>query len=272
MSYAKEFPDFPASEMPAVPAGWKDESWHNDTCPTFVCGDLADVRCQLWIERERAEDRELPESNRFHIHIYGGAHSEPLRIAYSGDDWTACLAAMEVERLAFVFADKLYRDMRPEHWQDMRLDNRNHADDGICASHNFRDSNMDMHAAFLEVASRDPLDAPDGMADSDVALWNAAWNAAKESYLTSDDYGARFDAWRTSGRYVPSLVEEGQELGRTDDSDSPGMVYSAGFVEEWKADGERWLCNVSNMSRAFADLRDAEWFLWTCYAEAETRA
>ncbi len=268
MAYQTEFPEF-IGEMPAIPDGWQDSSWRNDTCPSFTLPAVAGVMVQVWIEREAAALRELPESARFHIHVYGCEHSEPLRVPYSGDDWADCVAVMEAERLANAFALSLYRDMRPEHWMDMRLDNRNHADDGICASHNFRDSNMDMHAAFQEVTSRDPLDGAEGMADSDIELWNSAWNAAKASYLTSDSYGERFDAWRASGRYVPSLVEEGEELGG---NDSPGMVYACGHVEEWKAAGDRWLVNVGNQSESFADLRDAEWYLWTWHAERETKA
>jgi hypothetical protein len=31
-----EFPDFPVEDMPTLPAGWVDASWHNDACPSFV--------------------------------------------------------------------------------------------------------------------------------------------------------------------------------------------------------------------------------------------
>jgi hypothetical protein len=31
-----EFPDFPVEDMPTLPEGWADASWHNDACPSFV--------------------------------------------------------------------------------------------------------------------------------------------------------------------------------------------------------------------------------------------
>ena len=31
-----EFPDFPVEDMPTLPEGWVDASWHNDACPSFV--------------------------------------------------------------------------------------------------------------------------------------------------------------------------------------------------------------------------------------------
>lgn len=33
--YAVEFPDFPATDLPAIPATWTDESWRNDACPSW---------------------------------------------------------------------------------------------------------------------------------------------------------------------------------------------------------------------------------------------
>jgi hypothetical protein len=31
-----EFPGFPVEDMPTLPEGWVDASWHNDACPSFV--------------------------------------------------------------------------------------------------------------------------------------------------------------------------------------------------------------------------------------------
>ena len=54
-------------------------------------------------------------------------------------------------------------------------------DDMCCATHEFCDANMLMHAAFVKTFDRDPLDGPDssGMTQADTDLWNAAWAVAK---------------------------------------------------------------------------------------------
>ncbi len=49
---------------------------------------------------------------------------------------------------------------------------------GACASHNFCDANMPMYDASLIILKRDVL-AGDGMADSDVDLFNSAWSIAR---------------------------------------------------------------------------------------------
>jgi hypothetical protein len=40
MTYQTEFPDFAEADMPAIPAGFFDTSWHNDTCPSFTSDQL----------------------------------------------------------------------------------------------------------------------------------------------------------------------------------------------------------------------------------------
>jgi hypothetical protein len=59
----------------------------------------------------------------------------------------------------------------------------NATNDGSCASHDHCDANMAMHKAMCEVV-HDPL-AGDEMSDSDVALWNAAWDRAREIWTAS---------------------------------------------------------------------------------------
>ena len=31
-----EFPDYPLADLPAMPEGFADSSWHNDTCPSYL--------------------------------------------------------------------------------------------------------------------------------------------------------------------------------------------------------------------------------------------
>jgi hypothetical protein len=43
MSWKTEFPNFPEADMPAIPEGWSDESWHNDACPFFKVNERIGV-------------------------------------------------------------------------------------------------------------------------------------------------------------------------------------------------------------------------------------
>jgi hypothetical protein len=55
MTYKTEFPDFPDKDMPEIPAGFEDSSWHNDTCPSFSNPHLL-----IWIDYLDPEQREWP--------------------------------------------------------------------------------------------------------------------------------------------------------------------------------------------------------------------
>jgi hypothetical protein len=79
-----------------------------------------------------------------------------------------------------------------EEWQTMREDNR-HIAPGCCASHDFCDANVAMDSAFTHVMGRD-LTCDDDvqnvpemaqLQEADHALWGAAWDYARERYLTA---------------------------------------------------------------------------------------
>jgi hypothetical protein len=53
--YRKEFPDFPAIDMPAIPEGFADSSWHNDSCPSLISEALG---LRIWIDYVQVELRE----------------------------------------------------------------------------------------------------------------------------------------------------------------------------------------------------------------------
>jgi len=59
MTYRDEFPDFDPATMPAIPASWSDQSWHNDACPTFDAGNglLVSVNYADTALREWGSDR-----------------------------------------------------------------------------------------------------------------------------------------------------------------------------------------------------------------------
>ena len=61
MTYAREFPDMPAADMPDLPAGWADTSWHNDVCPSYT----SPAGSVVWINYADPEAREFPDSGRY---------------------------------------------------------------------------------------------------------------------------------------------------------------------------------------------------------------
>jgi len=84
--FRTEFPDYPAEDMPAMPEGFEDTSWHNDVCPSFSSSHFT-----IWIDYRDPALRE-----------HGGAYPrfcvQPMKdgAECSGptiqtDDWQAVL-------------------------------------------------------------------------------------------------------------------------------------------------------------------------------------
>lgn len=63
-NYRAEFPDFAPADMPAIPGGFLDTSWHNDVCPSFTSDAIG---LTLWIDYANPEDREHPSWSRFRL-------------------------------------------------------------------------------------------------------------------------------------------------------------------------------------------------------------
>lgn len=106
------------------------------------------------------------------------------------------------ETLAKEFATLLELMVTPAEWRQVLSTNVG-ADDLVCASHDVCDANMVMLQAFENVIGREPVMSwetlpngqPDGateaakaaLAETDNALWNAAWAIAKRDYLTAKE-------------------------------------------------------------------------------------
>jgi hypothetical protein len=87
MTFQTEFTDFPAETLPPIPAGWTDQSWHNDTCPCFNAGNGNVV----FIDYADTDLREWPESKRFTV------QGDPEIVDHNDvlletDDWSEVLA------------------------------------------------------------------------------------------------------------------------------------------------------------------------------------
>jgi hypothetical protein len=97
VSCQKEFPDFPAADMPAMPAhgDFVDTSWHNDACPS-IASDALGLR--VWIDFADRSVREIEDGPRFIVARQddGVVTGEAI---LETDDWDEVLAVIEQERL-----------------------------------------------------------------------------------------------------------------------------------------------------------------------------
>jgi hypothetical protein len=90
MSYREEFPKFDPATMPALPAEWLDNSWHNDTMPHF---DHAECPLSIWIDYLDPADREHQEGCRFSVYRLDGdgQFADDGLPVLQTDDWSAVL-------------------------------------------------------------------------------------------------------------------------------------------------------------------------------------
>lgn len=83
-----EFPDFDAKDMPEIPAGFDDVSWHNDSCPSFM-NEAAGLI--LFVEHIDPAQRDFEEMDRFNLAVWDNGADASI---VSGNDYEAVLAAI----------------------------------------------------------------------------------------------------------------------------------------------------------------------------------
>lgn len=193
MTYATEFPDFPADAFPVLPDGWHDSSWHNDTCPSARNGQYESPgSCVLWIEEPEPAKREVSTDPRF-ILIWErltGDEGDPVDHVqiWAGDDWPRAELTMRALPVALAFSRNLRAELTPDQMAQILARNAGEASPIVCHSHDFCDANMPMHDAFVQVMGHDPLpDDDSGMSDDSVAVWNQAWELAKATGFAVDE-------------------------------------------------------------------------------------
>lgn len=88
-SWRVEFPDFKAEDLPALPPGFEDWSWHNDAAPSFA--NLA-LGIQIYVNPVAPSEREIPDMERFALFGLNAdgtlTKDEPILCT---DDWNAVL-------------------------------------------------------------------------------------------------------------------------------------------------------------------------------------
>lgn len=83
-----EFPDFPVGDMPAMPEGFEDSSWHNDACPCLT-SDAAGFT--IWVDYADPSLREISGSARFLV----GPQKDGVEVSgptCATEDWNEVLA------------------------------------------------------------------------------------------------------------------------------------------------------------------------------------
>ena len=95
--YMEEFPDFGEMDV-AIPPGFADRSYRNETCPCFIDDDAG---LFLFIDYADPQAREFPETPRFHLvegtrhPVYGLQRDDANVEVALTDDWSEILAALE---------------------------------------------------------------------------------------------------------------------------------------------------------------------------------
>lgn len=170
----REFPDYDVSTLPAIPAGFLDESWHNDVCPIFR---NPETDLSLMIDYPDPKDREFPEAPRFSV----GRFDTDAR-PFNSDDFAEILRFIAEAAIAELALRDAARDQFI----------RRSVDQAAAGTHALRaeillDSLADQFAAFCKAAGLpDDLDAmgllvSDLLSDAQrrhvsefVHLWEAA--------------------------------------------------------------------------------------------------
>lgn len=93
--FEREFPGFSAAwaadQLPTIPAGFEDQSWHNDTCPSWRHENLG---LTLFIDWPNPCDREFPEGFTFTLCVDVQGLTNRVTAAQS-DTWPVVLAEIE---------------------------------------------------------------------------------------------------------------------------------------------------------------------------------
>lgn len=99
--WQSEFPQFPADDMPTIPAEWHDVSWCNDACPCFEIitgadGDSNYQSMKVWVEESDPAKREVCNSKRFTV-CY--ERDSDCYTALETDDWNQVVSYAEARRI-----------------------------------------------------------------------------------------------------------------------------------------------------------------------------
>jgi hypothetical protein len=87
MTYRTEFPGFVLGNI-EIPAGFVDQSWKNDACPSWQNDFL---RLRLWIDFEKPEERDADGARRFLLQTITRWDDDSPETIYDGDKYATVL-------------------------------------------------------------------------------------------------------------------------------------------------------------------------------------
>lgn len=91
-----EFSDYPVADLPEMPEGFEDTSWHNDSAPSIESRALG---LRVWIDYLNPSARELEDGERFTVQAID-AEGETLNEddLLSTDEWADVLALIATRK------------------------------------------------------------------------------------------------------------------------------------------------------------------------------
>jgi hypothetical protein len=113
--FRKEFPDYPAADMPAVflAAPWIDVSWHNDSCPCFARKIEGHREVQVFVDYANQADRcDGMGGPRFGVMLTDEHGSLIDETRFDTDSLDAALASVICRRWVAVFGMGFHPDTR----------------------------------------------------------------------------------------------------------------------------------------------------------------
>jgi hypothetical protein len=181
---AAEFPDFDLSTLPAVPAEWRETSWHNDTCPSFMAYEQGETQIRVFVDYADTAKREHADGQRFVVCVDTEKGSE---LEEGFDDWQEVLDVVAAHsaapasiglkvKLAMEFGHEIQAALSTADFRAACDANKAEpVNSDVCHSHDYCDANECMIAAFKAVEGRDSV----ASSARDAELINDAWAIAK---------------------------------------------------------------------------------------------
>lgn len=119
MSYKTEFPNF-ALDVP-IPAGFVDNSWHNNAMPCWV-RELPDEKIMvLWIDYADPALRDHPNNARFVLHVTDSSMTDVYE-NFASDSYEDVLNCLSDYFPFIKLTDDELREMSADVWQRVPAD------------------------------------------------------------------------------------------------------------------------------------------------------
>jgi hypothetical protein len=188
MTYKTEFADFDYNPFDHFPEsdGWQDMSWRLEPCPRIFKARDASGKTGFSVLCDYADEskREFRTDGRFFVFVTD-EHGEVIHHVGHADTPEQVRAMIEcyeapkmpdVKTLANEFTRNIRESLSADQMEEVRALNATpeYAVNRICATHNFIDSDMVMHAAWETVTGRET----DAGSDDESRVWSDAWDLA----------------------------------------------------------------------------------------------